>query len=58
MVNKKEKKLALAKLRKGRLLRKAKQVSLVINVPKQERSEPKSFFKKVVEEDRRNFFFR
>jgi len=58
MVTKKERKDAIARLRAKKLLKKSVQTSLVLNVEKPEKKEPKQFFKKIVEEDRRNFFFR
>lgn len=57
MVSKKKKE-ALARLRSGKLLKKAKQLTLVLEVNRKIPSEPKPFIKKIVEEDRRNFFFR
>jgi len=40
-----------------RILRKGKRPTVVVNIPKQERSEIKNIMAASIEEDRRNFFF-
>lgn len=57
MAKKKKLKVLERKLSGKPLLKKGTVTTVVVEVEKKEPKEPKPFFKKVIQEDRRQFFF-